>query len=156
MIKTFFTIVFCLVSLIIAAQTDADVENYNYVLGTQTIGPKYKFTTDDALLETAKAIYDMGSRSLKISLSVSSYTGVSGSYSTLTSLVRDNNSFRKTIDMPFRDYFFWARSHANWADGYSESERIADSTELYQLTKYLLEQYNNTGKTFYIGHWEGD
>jgi len=156
MIKTFFTIVFCLVSLIIAAQTDADIENYNYVLGTQTIGPKYKFSTEDALLETAKAIYDMGSKSLKISLSVSSYTGVSGSYSTLTSLVRDNASFRQAIDMPFRNYFFWARSHANWADGYSESERIADSTELYQLTKYLLEQYNNTGKTFYLGHWEGD
>lgn len=154
--KNIYTLLFCFASLFSLAQTDADVENYNYVLGTQTIGPKYKFTTDDALLETAKAIYDMGLRSLKISLSVSSYTGVSGSYSTLTSLVRDNNSFRKTIDMPFRDYFFWARSHANWADGYSESERIADSTELYQLTKYLLEQYNNTGKTFYIGHWEGD
>lgn len=156
MIKTVFTIVFCLVSLIIAAQTDADIENYNYVLGTQTIGPKYKFTTEDALLETAKAIYDMGSTSLKISLSVSSYTGVSGSYSTLTSLVRDNASFRQAIDMPFRNYFFWARSHANWADGYSEAERTEDSIQIYDVTKYLLSRYNNTGKTFYLGHWEGD
>ena len=111
MMKKFFTIIFCFVSLIAAAQTDADVENYNYVLGTQTIGPKYKFTTDDALLETAKAIYDMGSRSMKISLSVSSYLGVSGSYSTLTSLVRDNTSFRQTIDMPFRNYFFSSSTH---------------------------------------------
>ena len=156
MMKTFFTIIFCLVSLIIIAQTDADVENYNYVLGTQTIGPKYKFTTEDALLETAKAIYDMGSRSLKISLAVSSYTGVSGSYSTLTSLIRDNASFRQAIDMPFRNYFFWARSHANWADGYSEVERTEDSIQIYDLTKHLLSRYNNTGKTFYLGHWEGD
>jgi hypothetical protein len=156
MMKKFFTIIFCLVSLIITAQTDTDVENYNYVLGTQTIGPKYKFTPEDALLETAKAIYDMGSTSLKISLSVSSYTGVSGSYSTLSSLVRDNASFRQAIDMPFRDYFFWARSHANWADGYSEVERTEDSIQIYDLTKYLLSRYNNTGKTFYLGHWEGD
>ncbi len=156
MMKKFFTVIFCFVSLIVGAQTDADIENYNYVLGTQTIGPKYKFTNEDALIETAKAIYDMGSRSLKISLSVSSYPGVSGSYSTLTSLVRDNASFRQTIDMPFRNYFFWARSHANWADGYSEAERTEDSIQIYDLTKYLLSHYNNTGKTFYLGHWEGD
>ena len=154
--KNIVTIILSLISLITIAQTDVDVENYNYVLGTQTIGPKYKFTTDDALLETAKAIYDMGSRSLKISLSVSSYLGVSGNYSTLTSLVRDNTSFRQAIDMTFRNYFFWARSHANWADGYSEAERTEDSIQIYDLTKYLLSHYNNTGKTFYLGHWEGD
>lgn len=156
MMKSIVTIILSFLSLIAIAQTDPDVENYNYVLGTQTIGPKYKFTAEDALLETAKAIYDMGSKSLKISLSVSSYTGVSGSYSTLTSLVRDNSSFRQAIDMPFRNYFFWARSHANWADGYSEAERTEDSIQIYDLTKYLLSRYNNTGKTFYLGHWEGD
>jgi len=150
-----FTLLMFLTSFLVA-QTDPDVENYNYVLGTQTIGPKYKFTNDDALVETAKAIYNMGSKALKISLNVSSYTGVSGSYSNLTSLIRDNSSFRYVTDMPFRDYFFWARSHANWADGYSESERNEDSVQIYNLTKYLLMQYNNSGKTFYLGHWEGD
>lgn len=154
--KYIFTIVFCVFSLVLAAQVDADVENYNYVLGTQTIGPKYKFTQEDALLETAKAIYSMGSRSLKISLAVSSYSGLSGTYSTLTSLVRDNISFRQAIDMPFKNYFFWARSHANWADGYSETERTEDSIQIYDLTKYLLTRFTNTGKIFYLGHWEGD
>ncbi len=144
----FFTIQLC-------AQTDPAVENYNYVLGTQTIGPKYKFTSDDALVETAKEIYTMGSRILKISLNLSSY-GLSGSFSDITSIVRDQPSFKYVLDMPFRDYFFWARSNANWADGYSESERSTDSIQLYDLTKYLLTQYNNTGKTFYLGHWEGD
>jgi hypothetical protein len=144
----FFTIQLC-------AQTYPDVENYNYVLGTQTIGPKYKFTAEDALIETAKEIYNMGSRILKISLNLSSY-GLSGSYSDVTSIVRDQASFKYVLDMPFRNYFFWARSNANWADGYSESERSTDSVQLYDLTKYLLTQYNNTGKTFYLGHWEGD
>lgn len=142
-------------SIQISAQTDPEVENFNYVLGTQTIGPKYKFTSDDALVETAKEIYNMGSRILKISLNLSSY-GLSGSYSDVTSIVRDQPSFKYVVDMPFRDYFFWARSNANWADGYSESERSTDSIQLYDLTKYLLTNYNNTGKTFYLGHWEGD
>ncbi len=156
MSKITFTIILCLCSLHLLAQYDAEVENYNYVLGTQTIGPKYKFTQEDALIETAKAIYNMGSKSLKISLAVSSYAGVSGSYSTLTSLVSDNSSFRQAIDMPFNNYFFWARSHSNWANGYSESERTEDSIQIYDLTKYLLTRYNNTGKSFYLGHWEGD
>jgi len=78
---------------------DSKVENYNYVIGTQSIGPNYKFTTDDKLVETAKAIYDMGSNMIKISLSTGSY-GLSGSYADLTSLVRDNSSFRMVLDMP--------------------------------------------------------
>jgi len=134
---------------------DSKVENYNYVIGTQSIGPTYKFTSDDKLVETAKAIYDMGSNMIKISLSTGSY-GLSGSYADLTSLVRDNSSFRTVLDMPFRNYFFWAAGHANWSDGYSESERYSDSIQIYNLTRYLLTQYNNTGKTFYLGHWEGD
>ncbi len=136
-------------------QVDPDVENYNYVLGTQTIGPKYGFSSDDRLVETAREILEMGSRILKISLNPASY-GLSGSFSEVTGVVRDHPSFKKVVDMPFRDYFFWARSHSNWADGYSENERHTDSVQLYNLTKYLLETYPNTGKTFYIGHWEGD
>src|ERR1051326_8041546 len=27
---------------------------------------------------------------------------------------------------------------------------------MYDLTHYLLTNYNNSGKTFYLGHWEGD
>jgi hypothetical protein len=27
---------------------------------------------------------------------------------------------------------------------------------MYEFTQNLLISYNNTGKTFYLGHWEGD
>ena len=140
----------------VSAQADPDVENYNYVLGTQTIGADYRFTTEDALLETSKAIYAMGSRTLKISLDVNKYIGVTGSNSPVVSLARDNASFREALDMPFRNYFMWTRGNTLWADGYSETERATDSIEIYDLTKHLLSRYNNTGKTFYLGHWEGD
>ncbi len=137
--------------------TDPDVLNFNYAIGTQSIGPSYGHTTDDRLVETAKAIQAMGSNILKISLSLSSYnlTGRQA-YATLTDLVRDDPSFREVLDMPFNYYFFWARSHANWKDGYSTSERKEDSTQIAGLTAYLLNKYNNSGKQFFLGHWEGD
>ncbi len=137
--------------------SDPEVLNYNYSLGTQTIGPAYGFTSEDRLVESAKAILDMGSNILKISLATSSYN-ITGrpKYSSLISIVRDDPSFSKVLDMPFSYYFFWARSHANWADGYSATERTDDSTQISDMTKYLLTKYNNTGKQFFVGHWEGD
>lgn len=137
--------------------TDPEVLNYNYTIGTQTIGPSYGFTGDDRLVESAKAILNMGSNILKISLGTSSYN-ISGrpAYNTLTELVRDDPSFSKVLDMPFTYYFFWARSNANWADGYSSAERSTDSIQIADLTTYLLTKFNNTGKQFFIGHWEGD
>jgi hypothetical protein len=136
--------------------TDPEVLSYNYSIGTQTIGPSYGFTSDDRLVETAKAIINMGSNILKINLSTGSYNISGRSYSNITSLVRDDPSFSAVLDMPFSYYFFWARSNSNWADGYSSGERTEDSVQVADLTKYLLTKFNNTGKEFFIGHWEGD
>ena len=137
--------------------TDPEVLNYNYAVGTQSIGPSYGHTTDDRLVETAKAIQGMGSNILKISLSLSSYN-ITGrpAYNSLTTMVRDDPSFRQVLDMPFTYYFFWARSHSNWKDGYSTAERREDSIQIADLTAYLLDKYNNSGKQFFLGHWEGD
>ena len=136
--------------------TDPDVLNYNYSIGTQTIGPSYGFTTSDRLVESSKAILDMGSNILKISLSTGSYNITGRSYSSITSLVRDDPSFSEVLNMPFTYYFFWARSNSNWADEYSNAERLEDSIQIADLTTYLLTKFNNTGKQFYLGHWECD
>ena len=145
-------------SLLVKADiSDPEVLNFNYSIGTQTIGPSYGFTSEDRLVESAKAILDMGSNILKITLATSSYN-ITGrpNYSSIISLVRDDPSFSKVLDMPFSFYFFWARSHANWSDGYSVAERTDDSIQIGDMTKYLLTKYNNTGKQFFVGHWEGD
>jgi len=87
--------------------TDPEVLNYNYGIGTQTIGPTYGHTSEDRLVESAKAILTMGSNILKISLSTGSYN-ISGrpTYTSLTALVRDDPSFKQVLDMPFTYYFF--------------------------------------------------
>ena len=44
-----------------------DYNDFNYVIGTQTVGSKYKFTDETMLVETAKQIKNMGSNLLKFS-----------------------------------------------------------------------------------------
>ncbi len=130
------------------------VQNYNYVIGTQTFDPKYSFTPGDGLIETATAIREMGSNILKISLNARKY-GLQHEGDAV-SLVKDHPSFRKVLEMPFRYYFFWVGTHSKWRDGYSERERREDSTLIGDLAVYLREAFRGTGKQFYLGHWEGD
>lgn len=139
------------------------VDTFNYVLGTQTIGVKYQFTTQTRLVETAERIREMGSDLLKISMS-KQYCGKTYSLpkrndvKSLVDLARNEPSFRAVLDMPFAYYHIWARcfSSGRWGDGLSEQERKREYEELYALAAYLLDRYKGTGKTFYLGHWEGD
>lgn len=140
-----------------------DVGAYNYVLGTQTIGAKYRFSRDDVLLETARAIREMGSNILKISVEENytrQYLGIERNdrISTPVELVRDHPSYRAVLAMPFHYILLWVYPFRTgwWADGLSSSEREATYQQLYDLTAYLLKEFSGSGKTFYLGHWEGD
>ena len=136
---------------------DEEVQNFNYSIGTQSIGPSYGFTNENRLVETAQAIHEMGSNILKISLKPSKYGVYSSSDDTPPAqLLSQDPSFSKVLDMPFNYYFFWAKSHAKWSNGYTKEERMQDSIQIADLTKHLLIKYNNTGKQFFLGHWEGD
>ncbi len=134
--------------------TDQEILNYNYTIGTQTFDPQYRFSQEDDLIETARAILEMGSNILKISLNAEKY-GLSHDGSAV-SLIQEHASFKEVLDMPFRYYFFWIGTHSNWRDGYTQQERLEDSTLISDLTIYLREKYNQSGKQFYLGHWEGD
>src|SRR5689334_6368971 len=50
------------------AQTASPIEQFNYVLGTQTFGPSYHFTAAPPLVETARAIAALGSNTIKFQL----------------------------------------------------------------------------------------
>ncbi len=128
----------------------AEVESYNYVIGTQNIGASYKFTGDSKLIEPAKRMWEMGSNIMKIHLGYSTNTAAE--------LQKVGNENKMIIDMPFNHYFFWVYTDYNqwWKDGMSASDSIAEYSNMYNLTKYLLQTYNNTNKKFYFGHWEGD
>lgn len=142
---------------------DPDVESFNYVLGTQTIGVRYQFTKKTRLVETAEAIHAMGSNILKICMG-RRYSGADyslpkrDSIRSLVDLASREPSFQAVFDMPFSHYLIWAYPFGagRWTDGLSADEGEREFEEIYAFARYLLETYNGSGKTFLVGHWEGD
>jgi hypothetical protein len=147
-----------------ATLSDPQVDAYNVRVGTETFAGMYKFTTNTLLVETAQAITNMGSDTIKLYLasntSFQSGVTLTAHITNLLTLARDEPSYRKVFDMPFRHFVVWAYPFANsdewWGSGYNTTKGVKDYQEMYDLTHYLLTNYNNSGKTFYLGHWEGD
>src|SRR5579859_262036 len=147
-----------------ATLSDPEVDRYNMRVGSQTFAGLYQFTTNTLLVETAEAIQDMGSGVIKFYLG-SDYPRqyhltLPPSVTNLLTLARDEPSCHRALDMPFQHFIVWAYPFANsdaaWYNGYSATEATGDYREMYDVTSYLLTNYNNSGKTFYLGHWEGD
>lgn len=145
-----------------------DLDAYPYVIGTQTIGATYGFTKDARLVETAQQILDLGSRTIKFAMGPG-YAGYEGKGShnipaanpaidSLTKLARDEPSHRRVLDMPFANYLIWTYCFSSgwWSKGFSDENALKEYREMYEFASYLLRTYNESGKTFYLGHWEGD
>jgi hypothetical protein len=76
----------------------------------------------------------------------------------LADLARLEPSYRKVFAMPFAYYVIWTYSFTPrwWNKGFPAEEQEKEYHEFYDLTAHLLQAYNGTGKTFFLGHWEGD
>ncbi|MGK0452648.1 MAG: hypothetical protein ACJAYY_000099 [Paraglaciecola sp.] len=153
------------------------IEDYNYVIGTQTVGPKYKFTNESMLVETAKQIKDMGSNLLKFSMHPRYCTENYGltenkEITSLKRLAQLEPSVKEVLNMGFKFYHIWVYGFSQYSPepkgqkndtnqikfigGYPDLYAEALYDELYELTSYLLKEFNNSGKVFYLGNWEGD
>jgi hypothetical protein len=153
------------------------IEAYNYVIGTQTVGSKYKFTNKTMLVETAQEIKNMGSNLLKFSMNARYCTENYGlpnnpEITTLTKLATLEPSIKEVLDMDFKFYHIWVYGFSQYTteppgtkddaaqikfiNGYPKEYEDALYKELYEFTAHLLTTYNGTGKVFYLGNWEGD
>lgn len=153
-----------------ASPFPADVEAYPTVIGTQTIGAVYQFTSQTLLVETAQAIADMGSNTLKFRMNRDYGKGegrnvpaMDPNIETLTDLASREPSHKRVLDMPFSNYIIWAyplkanKLHLSALDNKTAAQaQEVEYVEIYEFASYLLKTYNGTGKTFYLGHWEGD
>ncbi|HMP29463.1 MAG TPA: hypothetical protein PKD85_07675 [Saprospiraceae bacterium] len=137
------------------------LEDYNFVLGTQGIGGKYKFTGESALIEQARHIRSMGSNILKISLGKNAPTTYGLQQVNVNStleLFHSSPDFKRSFDMDFKYIFAWVHTLTNveWKKGINGAQEKRLYDEMYEFAAYILKEYNNTGKTFLIGNWEGD
>jgi hypothetical protein len=158
-------------------KSDSLIKSYNYAIGTQTVGPKYKFTNKTTLVETALEIKKMGSNLLKFSMNARYCTENYGlpenkAITSLTKLATLEPSMKEVLDMDFKFYHIWVYGFSQYTpepigkkddtaqikfiNGYPKQYEEALYKELYEFTCYLLKTYNGSGKTFYLGNWEGD
>eukprot|EP00475_Leptophrys_vorax_P023836 TRINITY_DN3280_c0_g1_i1.p1 TRINITY_DN3280_c0_g1~~TRINITY_DN3280_c0_g1_i1.p1 ORF type:complete len:393 (+),score=99.87 TRINITY_DN3280_c0_g1_i1:18-1196(+) len=153
--------VLVVVGCVVSSLALNEVESYDYIWGTQTIGVLYSFTQDNKLVETAKVIESMGSNIIKIIIGsgmTNSYKLPAQSFSSLTDQAKNSQPLAQVLAMPFAHNFLWTYTFTgpNWKDGFTSEEQQIEYKEIYDFTAHLLSAYNNTGKSFYLGHWEGD
>lgn len=137
--------------------------DYNFVAGTQMIGGRYKFTKDSYLVEQAKHIRGMGSNILKVSLGNNypkTYPDLQKdpSISSTVDLIKKKKDYQEIFEMDFKYIFMWVHTLTGikWQKPMSSPDKLAIYQEMYDLTEYLLTEYSGSGKTFFIGNWEGD
>jgi hypothetical protein len=129
------------------------VEAFSLAAGTQTIGAGYQFTKEPMLVETARAMLAMGSNIAKFSMEGKS------PYKSLAERAERDRDVQTVLHLPFAHYFLWASPlSAPYGDGtaFDPARLESQRREIYDLTSYLLEAFNGSGKTFYLGNWEGD
>lgn len=147
---------------------DHPVETYPHPLGAQQFGAQYSFGASDIrVLDYARATYRQGNRVVKFRLSnkysnTDGFAAVAG-VDTLVELVRDHTEVKAVLDMPLTDYLFWVSTFAvpSWqnhidSQGLDPVKEQAIYNEVYDLVVYLLQTYSGSGKSFYLGNWEGD
>ncbi len=155
---------FLLTSL--AALHAAESAPFNTIIGTQAIGGRYHFTQDAPLLESARVIAELGSGIMKFSISQQASFGktkanveiANPGLKTLTEIARDEPTHRAVLDMPFTHFLIWAypfTTHGS-AGTFKPTESDVEYREIYDFTRHLLQTYDGSGKSFYLGHWEGD
>lgn len=137
------------------------ISHFNTVLGTQVFAPAYHFTDEPAVVEAAGAILDMGSHVVKFALERGPAEGRDPGLppiETVADIAREDPTARALLEMPFAYVLMWVYTLGGgwWHDGLDAREAAAEYREMRELTELLLTKYSGTGKTFYLGHWEGD
>ncbi|MDR1153649.1 MAG: hypothetical protein LBL04_02975, partial [Bacteroidales bacterium] len=133
---------------------------YNFVVGTQTIGAgsQYKFTEKPVLIETAERILAMGSNILKIHLNPDTETPANFRQASPLVLASQESTFKALLEMNFTYYLLWVMDTpgVEWRNGMSAKELELEYQSVRELVEYFRDRFRGTGKKFYIGHWEGD
>lgn len=165
LMKSFQVVFTVFLSLLCGGLGAQRVAPFSISVGTQTIGVRYQFTDETALVETARLIEAMGSDTLKFALTPKypdDYLMKADSrIQSLADLIQYEKSFEEVMDMPFRNFMIWVYPFADQRSAFfrgeiPEAEAEGIYREIYDFTVYLLTRYAGSGKSFFLGNWEGD
>ncbi|AQQ70999.1 hypothetical protein SMSP2_01363 [Limihaloglobus sulfuriphilus] len=148
----------------------AGYDVHNTRVASQGFNAWYKVDPDKAWVEQqAEIALEMGCEIYKFQLkpdknenyedgTAEPQTADTAEVTSLLTRVQNVPVWQRVLDMPFRYTLIWAYpvSGLNLHDGYSQEEAQAEYQELYDLTIYLLLEYQNTNRSFMLGNWEGD
>lgn len=152
----------CLLPIVATADRKAP---FSLSLGTQSIGVRYQFSDEPAVVESARQIAALGSDTLKIALTPNYVTDYlleeDPSITSILDLLERYPSYLEAMDMPFRNLMLWAYPFSDRMSAFEKghipkAEADAIYRELYELTAFLLKRYSGTGKSIFLGNWEGD
>lgn len=133
------------------------------IIGVTHVSGKYHLTDEDFLNEGADQILALGSRVIKVWLHKpqQSYP-FNSQWPDMNSLVEIAQSpyFRELFNKPMTTYilmcFSMGADAGYWRKGLTKDQKLEEQRQFYELTKHLLTNYKETGKTFVLQHWEGD
>ncbi len=139
------------------------------VIGVTHVSGTYHLTETNFLNEGADQIAALGSRVIKLYLTLPpSGNPVTKAYpfhsqwpkvATLVELAQ-TPYFRSVFNKPFTTYvlttYSAGRREHYWRDGVTDAQANDEREQFYRLAKHFITAYRGTGKTFILQHWEGD
>lgn len=132
--------------------------NMNKRLGSTHVGGKYYFTQDPYIIEGCKQMRDMGYGIVKLWFN----KGVGGyPYHSKWNLpekfslkqLAEHPYYKECFEMPFTTI---ALSIGGAGVNSTDDTAAHEEEEMYELSKYLLEQYKDREVEFILHNWEGD
>jgi len=124
---------------------------------------KYHFSDEDFLNEGCRVIEELGTRTIKLWLSdpKESYP-FNSEWPDVSSMgeIAQTPYFREALSRPFDviylETFAVGTKWPRFREGVDNEQAALIEKQFYDLTKHLLTEYRDTGKTFVLQNWEGD
>jgi len=152
------------VSEIPSIPEDNSAAEYGYINMNQFLGlvgmpeAAYHFNPDrEKILEMADVALELGTKIYKTTLH---YGRTKFGHKAMVETAQ-SELYRELFEMDFDKYVLTAHPFLGgntnkWIDGIDKPMAEEIRNEVYELTKYLLTEYKNSGKTFILQNWEAD
>jgi hypothetical protein len=151
-------------TLLLSGLLPARAAELRDTIGVAHAGGKYGFTEEDYLNEGADRLLELGTRVIKVwfqrdAAELYPFHSEWGEPADDYVELAQKPYYKRLFGKPFSTYILVVppvRAGTPFLDGLSDDEREAEEEGFYELTRYLLERYAHTGKTFVLQNWEGD